>query len=230
MSKEILVAFQAITGFLNDLGPEFTNHNKPLKLYKRLVNNTKLSHLNSIEKHVELFKQFCIQNKDCILEKKTELQQSKIIYTVDKIFIDFNYIFKKADSETIPFLWQHLLTISAIVNPSSNAKQLLKEIKEEPKVGLLDKVESKDVMADIFSKIGEHAKPGASPMDVIGSVFQSGAFTDIIKNMQMAIQSGQLDINKMLGMVGNISDKSEFKNVMEAIPQLANSISKQEEK
>lgn len=219
MSKEILVAFQAITGFLNDLGPEFTNHNKPLKLYKRLVNNTKLSHLNSIEKHVEAFKQFCIQNKDCILEKKTELQQSKIVYTVDKIFIDFNYIFKKADSETIPFLWQHLLTISAIVNPSSNAKQLLKETKEP------EKVESKDVMADIFSKIGEHAKPGASPVEVIGSVFQSGAFTEIIKGMQSAIQSGQLDLGKMLGMVGNISENPEFKNVMEAIPQLAGNVS-----
>ena len=44
----------------------------------------------------------------------------------DKVFINFSDIFKESDAETSNVIWNHLLTISALVDPSSKAKEILK--------------------------------------------------------------------------------------------------------
>ena len=113
-----LIAFKAICNFINDLESEFGDKLKSLKLYKRLINHTQISHETAIKKHNSLFSNFCRVNRDAIYNKKhEELKDTKIEYS-ERIYLDVGTIFNLANAETTPIIWSHILTISAILDPT----------------------------------------------------------------------------------------------------------------
>ena len=200
-----LVIFKAICNFTNDLGEVFSKKHRPLKLYVHLINKTTISHNKPIQKHVEAFKLFCVDNRNAIFEKKTEnLVRTTISYS-ETVYIDIKYIFSIADSECTDIIWQHLLTISALVDPESNAKDILKEEK------LNTKSES-DFLADVISKVENNVDTNANPMEAITSIMQSGIFTDLVSGMGKGIENGSLDLGKLMGsaqqMISKLSDEA----------------------
>jgi hypothetical protein len=215
-----LIAFKAICNFVNDLESEYGNKHKPLKLYKRLVNHTQISHDKAIRKHLTIFNQFCMSNRDALTEQNSEkITQKKIVYS-EKVFINMEQIFKMADKENAQIIWKHLLTISAIVDPTGKAKEILKKTLESGQTGQNES----DFLTNIISKVESSVKPDSNPMEAVSSIMQSGIFNDMMSDLG----SKKLDLNKLLGavqgMVSNLSsqmgDDPDSKNAMGMINNL----------
>lgn len=199
-----LIAFKAICNFINDLADEFGKKHIPLVLYRRLINKTQIAHDRAINKNISLFQDFCVANRTAIMSQNAnEISQDRVQYS-DKVFIDLKYIFTLCDAETGPVVWKHLLTLSAILDPVSKAKEILKQAVKESKSG----EKEAEFLTTMMSKVQNHVKPDSNPMEAISTIMSSGLITDMMSNMQ----NGQLDLSKLLGavqsMVGNMQESA----------------------
>ena len=183
-----LIALKAITNFINDVADEYGKKFRSLLLYQHLINKTQINHTKAINKHVEIFKNFSKLNSEALeSQDETKLNQSKISYS-DKVFVEISELLKEADNETSPVIWQHLLTISAVVDPTSKAKEVLKNI---------DNKEEKFV-EDIIGKVSN--TDATNPMEMISSLMSGGGMQEMMNN------GGNMDMSKMFGVVGKLLD------------------------
>lgn len=203
-SESYLLCFKAVCNFVNDLNIAFGNRYKPLKLYNRLISKTQICHDSAIKKHLTLFTNFCISNRDVFLERDSKkLVNTKIEYS-SNVYFDIATIFGFADQDTKNIIWRHLLTISAFLDPAGKAKEILKKISEENK----DSGDETDFLSDIISKVEKNIKSDTdNPMEAVNSIMQSGVFTDLLSGMQNGLSSGKLDMNKLLGTVQKMVTK-----------------------
>lgn len=207
-SDTSLACFKAISNFTSELGEVFSKKQRSLKLYCRLINKTTIVHDRSIKKHIDSFRSFCVTNKDAIMSKEVDnLTMCKISYS-QRVFIDMVEIFKLADKETTSMIWEHLLYISAIVDPAGKAKEILKKNLEEGKAGRGET----NFLTDIIDKVEQHVDPDANPMEAVSSIMKSGIFTDLIGGMNSGLSDGSLDLGKLMGavqgMVGQLGEKT----------------------
>ena len=229
-----IIAFKAISTFTNQLSEIFgtDKQNHSLKLYDRLISKTSISHDKAIQKHIDLFREFCITNRDALMAKDIKLIVNYKIEYSDKVSIDFSNIFKKADTETTGIIWKHLLTISALLDPAGNAKEILKNSKDNKEA---------DFLSDIIDKVENHVGPNANPMEAVSSIMSSGVFTDLISGMNSGIQDGSLDLGKLMGTVqkmcgslgldkgSSTSGPGSSDNGMDMIANLMGSMAKNED-
>jgi hypothetical protein len=204
MSTESLIQFKAIANFVKELASTFSNKQRSLKLYSHLLNKTALSHEGAIAKNVQIFREFCIQNRDAILNRDRSLLRSDSISYSKNAHFSLTPIFEAADADTVDVIWKHLIYISSLVDPSAQAAELIKKFKGSGKEG--------NFLADIMNKMNEHmdsSNAGANPMEAVSSMMQSGVFNDLISSMNGDLQSGQLDIGKLMvsvqGLLGSIT-------------------------
>jgi len=188
-----LISFKAISTFINELVEVFGDEQHQLKLYARLISKTTLSHDVAIKKHVEAFRKFCVDNRESFLTSDSSLFVDPYIVYSDNVKIDMKEIFEKSDKGTAKVIWKHLLTISAIVDPSGEARRILKESNVQGA--------ETDFLTNIIEKIEEHVDPNSNPMEAISSIMSSGIFTDLIGGMGNGLQNGTLDIGKLMGTV-----------------------------
>lgn len=188
-----LLTFKAICNFVNDLAEVFGSKHKPLKLYKRLINQTQIAHDQAIKKHITIFHDFCTINRDAIFEQDSSKLISKIISYSSRVYIDMSIIFRLSDSETTPVIWKHFLTISAFVDPTGNAKNILRKNVDEKKSSLNET----EFLSNMITRFEDTIKPDASPADALRDIMSSGMMTDLVNNMQ----SGNLDLGKLMGAV-----------------------------
>lgn len=216
-----LIAFKAICNFINDLESEFGKRHKPLKLYKRLINHTQISHDAAIKKHLTIFHDFSMVNRDALTaQDPSKLVQTKLAYS-ERVFVDMEFVFRNADSETTKVIWNHILTISAIVDPASKAKEILKKN---------NNAES-DFLNKIITKVEGSVKSDANPMEALTSIMSSGLINDLVKDLQ----SEKLDMSKLLGVVqgmvtkmssdGSGSGNDDAKNMMSMVTNMMGSLS-----
>jgi len=197
-----LICFNAIVNFTNELVEHFSKHQRSLKLYGRLINKTTISHKESIQKHISSFHKFCVSNRDAIFSKNTNLSVAKIEYS-SRVYIDMENIIKHSDKDSLAIIWQHLLTISALVDPAGKAKEVLKENLASGKTSQNET----DFLTNIINKVEPHVSADSNPMQAISSIMSSGIFTDLLGGMNSGISNGSLDLSKLMGavqsMVGN---------------------------
>lgn len=203
-----LVCFKAISNFTTELGEIFSNQQRSLKLYCRLINKTTIVHDKSIKKHIDAFRRFCVTNRDAIVTKSYDkLENNKIEYS-QRVFIDMMEIFKLSDKDTTRIIWDHLLCISALVDPAGKAREVLKKNLEEGKTS----GKETNFLTDIIDKVEAHVDPDANPMEAVSSIMKSGIFTDLISGMNNGLSDGSLDLGKLMGavqgMVGNLSEQA----------------------
>ena len=186
-----LIAFKAISNFVNDLSSEYGKKNRSLKLYQRLINKTKISHEKAINKHLNIFKSFSEKNRNAIVEQNvSKLVSTRISYSKN-VFINLENIFKIADDDTKNVIWQHILTISAILDPAGKAKQVLKKSYES---GMGGKNEA-DFLSNMFSNLQQNMEGSSeSPMnpEMINNMFTG---------IQQGMQSGELNMGKFIGSI-----------------------------
>jgi hypothetical protein len=207
-SDTSLVCFKAISNFTSELVELFSKQQRSLKLYGRLINKTTIVHDKSIKKHIDAFRDFCITNRDAIMNKSVEkLTMSKISYS-QRVFIDMIEIFKLSDKDTKKVIWEHLLCISALVDPAGKAREVLKENLAAGKAGNGET----NFLTDIIDKVEAHVDPDANPMEAVSSIMKSGIFTDLISGMNSGLSDGSLDLSKLMGavqgMVGQLGEKT----------------------
>jgi len=213
-----LIIFKTFSTFINDLGELFSSHQRSLKLYVRLINKTTISHDIAIKKHISIIRDFCITNRNAILSKEeNKIILNKIEYST-RVFIEIPSIFKIADKDSKAAIWKHLIFISALVDPTSNAKQILKENK-------VNNTET-NFLTGIIENIDQHIKPDSSPMETISSIFSSGMLTDLVSGMNNGFEDGSLDISKLLGsvqsLITSVSKKETVENQSESsVPDFA---------
>ncbi len=192
-----LVTFKAISNFATSLEEVFGKDQRSLKLYVHLINKTTLSHEKAINKHIEAFRLFSISNRDALEEKNiSKLVEPKISYS-DRVYIDIAHILNTSDTETSEVIWKHLLTISALVDPTGKARQILKEASETGKAPISEA----NFLNDIIGKVEAHVDPQANPMEAVASIMKSGIFTELVGGMGNGLQNGSLDLGKLMGTV-----------------------------
>ena len=206
-SDSNLICFKAISNFVNELEESFAKKHRPLKLYARLVNKTTFSHEKAMNKHIQAFNKFCVSNRQSIIDNSKDLEMALISYS-NRVFINMEEIFKLTDKETEKMIWQHLLYISALVDPAGKAKEILKENMKTGKTGNSEA----NFLTDIIDKVEKNVDPNANPMEAVSSIMQSGIFTDLIGSMNNGISNGSLDMGKLMGavqgMVGQLGEKT----------------------
>lgn len=209
MNDTTIFIFKTICEFIRDLNDVFGKNHKPLALYAHLIEKTGIIHQDPIKKHIQIFHEFCSSNEEAILEKNVEkIVQSEIRYSA-KVFIDVKEILEKADADEVSVIWSHLLTIHAVIDPSSRAKLVLKEEMEKKRKSGESGTEEQ-FLAGLIDKVGKHVDPNAaSPMDMMNQIMGSGVFQELVTNMNDGLSSGQLDMGKMIGglqtMMGSLS-------------------------
>lgn len=194
-----LITFKAITNFTMALGDMFKNEQRTLALYCRLIEQTTLAHEKAIKNHIEAFYKFCKGNRDALVSRDKETLEEKRIYYSKKVFIDMEKIFSLADKDTEDVIWDHLLTISALVDPAGKAKKALEEQKNSGKA-----TDEADFLTNIIGKVDQHVDPNGNPMDAVSSIMKSGVFTDLVQGMTAGLENGSLDLGKLMGTVNTL--------------------------
>ena len=214
MTDTSLITFKAISNFTNCLEEVFGTDHRFLKLYAHLINKTQIAHEKPILKHIEAFRLFCVSNRDAIEQKNHKIFKMNNITYSDRVYIDMNIIFTSADHETATIIWKHLLTISALVDPTGKAKQLLKESTKVGKDG--NNGSEANFLTDIIEKVEQNVDPNANPMEAVTSIMQSGVFQELVTGMGEGLQNGDLDLSKLMGtvqnMVGSLNQDANSKN------------------
>jgi len=192
-----LVAFEAITKFVSELNDAFGPRQKSLALYNRLLEKTTLKNRDAIDRQIGVFSNFLSINKESI-ESQTELKSPSIVYN-DKVFINMKLIFEWADVDEAKAIWKHLLTIYAIVDPSGDARNILKNMKGK----------EKQVIGNMIEKITSSINPNeTNPMAAMMGLVSSGVFTELVGTMQSGMADGTLDMGSMFqsisGMFGSM--------------------------
>lgn len=190
MNNSELMSYKAISDFTKELN-NISEDNHSLKLYVHLLNKTTLSHDKAIRKHIGIFRDFCIINRDGILKKDFLLfKQYRLEYST-RVFIDFKKIFNESDTETTNAIWIHFLTISALLDPAGKAKELLKKSANK----------EADFLSNIISKVENNVKPDSNPLEAVSSIMNSGIFNELISDMNSGLENGNLDLSKLMGTV-----------------------------
>lgn len=198
LSDSNLLIFKAISNFTTCLSDVFGNEHRSLKLYAHLINKTALINEKPILKHIDAFREFCLTNKDALVEKdvrKIDENNKKIVYS-NRVYIDIPFIFSKSDRETTQIIWKHLLTIYALVDPTGKARQVLKS-----RTGAGKNNSEDDFLSNIIQKVEDNVNPNANPMEAVSSIMQSGIFTELVGGMGSGLEDGTLDLGKLMGSV-----------------------------
>lgn len=208
MDNSTILIFKAITTFITDLQTEFGARQKSITLYHRLLEKTGIVHTGPVLKHIDCFRTFFNVNQKAMeTQDKASLVETKISYS-ERVYVDIALVFAQADAETTPIIWQHLLTIWGLIDPSSQAKQTLREmIKSE------DGSENReaDFLSTIIEKVEQSVDSnrvsGGNPMEMVSGLMQSGVFNDLISGMQGGLSDGSLDMGKLMGSVQGMMAK-----------------------
>ncbi len=197
-----LVIFKSISNFINELEGVYGEKQRSLVLYNHLINKTTIVHDKPIQKHISIFKEFCVNNRDAILNKdKSKIADGVIEYS-EKVKVDIKSILaEESDAENLNIIWSHLLTLLAMVDPTSNARKILQEAEKSGKGG-----NEINFLTDIIDKVEKNVDVSdtENPMNAINGIMQSGLFQDLVGDLGKKIDDGSLDVGKLVNSVQDI--------------------------
>ena len=197
MEENNLLTFKAISNFINALHSVFGEKQRSLKLYNHLVQKTTIVHEEPIKKHIKAWYIFFKKNKNAILNKDyKDFSEKKVIYS-DKVYVNLYDIFEIADKSEIQIMWKHLLIISAHLDPSSKAKEILKK-------NATKNVNEDNFLHNIINQVEDFVDPSSNPMEAVNKIMGSGVFQNLVQNMNSGLSDGSLDLGKLMGSVNNM--------------------------
>lgn len=187
--------FKAIVAFVTSLGEIFSSSYHELELYDRLIQKTTLKHEIAVRKNIDAFKVFCLTNKNAITTRNYTELSGTIVYSVNKVFIDVKKILQSSDEDTRKVIWLHLLKILAFIDPTTKAREILKE-NASNESNLIDEIMTK-VEANVDLK-------NTNPLEAVTNIMNSGIFNDLMMGMNNKLQDGSIDLGKLMGTVENL--------------------------
>ena len=216
MDNTSVLIFKAITEFVSELNNEFGSKHKSIALYNRLLEKTGIVNVGPVNKHIECFRTFFSKNHKAMEDKNTEfLTESKISYS-DRVFIDLLTVLKQSSKDNAKIIWQHLLNIWCLIDPSSQARRLLTEALQKDMGDNKDASAEEDFLTNIISKVESTVSKDKvdqeNPMSAISSLMQSGVMSDLVNGMQKGLSDGSLNVGKLMmsvqGMIGKMGGPS----------------------
>lgn len=222
METEQLKIFGLIKQFISTVNECYGNNFINIQLYNRLLEKTTEEHTESIAKHIELFKNFAIENEEMIKERSTSFTNSKIEYS-EKVFLDMKDIIDKCNGGEKKKVWKYIILISSKMNTNINAKELLEESDDKG---------SNNFLQDIMDTVDENINKDASnPLEAMGGLISSGVFTNIVEKMTSGLQNGELNIGNLLGsvnsMMGDMGENEEMTNLLGNMGNMLNTENKE---
>lgn len=198
---ELLNIFKAISEFVFDLELVFGKTHKEVLLYKRLLSKTTILNEGPVKRHVNIFKTFIDSNLTAISEKCTDkLTTNKLVYS-ERVFIDLYTLLKECDKDTETAVWNHLLKINALINPSEQSLALTSFLSNtSPSNG------EDDLLTDLISTVKDSltGETVTNPMETAMSLVSSGKLSNIISTMTQKFSTGALNPEDLLKKVMNI--------------------------
>lgn len=242
-----LLAFQAISAFVLDIHRVGGKFQRSLQLYNRLIEKTNFSHNEAIQKHVDAFRKFCMENREALLSKDVSKLETTTIEYSKRVYINARLLIKNADEGDVPVIWKHLMTISAIVDPEGKVRNVLKaDVESEELVVRCQPSDTEekttaedDFITNIMSKVEDSVDPTATdPSAALGQMMSGGIMGDLMTSMTSGMQDGSLDLGKLMGslqkMVGKLEDTEgappELKQMTGNLNQMINTAKKQVDK
>lgn len=219
--------FLALKAFVSDscnLLPE----NKNIQLYNRLLFKTTISHTGSIVKHVDIVKQFVTENAQAIVTTDASALADELKYNT-KIFIPIKELMEAAKPVEKEALWTHLLLISAYVDPPSNAKTVLENMKTSHipvVVESTDVQESVDhIMKNLQDTIGNTmSNESFDTNEMFANVMNSGVLDEVMSMIGSRVDQDNLDIDdlmstatRMLQNMGSDTEKQDSQKILSAL-------------
>lgn len=211
--ENTLKTFHTISSFVKELQELYGKKYYNITLYNRILEKTPITHENAITKHIEIFHQFLNKNKDAILAKdESKLKWDKIIFS-NKIYINIKDVLNDSDNDTKNSIWKYLLAISFNLIESDDIHDKIKEMLSSSSSSS-DGESEKEFIQHFMTKIEDKFKDKdfKDPMSATAELLQSGLFTDMVKEMNTDIQSGKINVNKLLGsvqgMLGNLTNEA----------------------
>lgn len=187
--------FKAIASFVQSLNAIVPEQHS-LALYNRFIEKTEEVESGDVMlKHITAFRDFCIPNRQQILDNDKNLSVAKVVYT-KKVFIDIKDILSKVDQENETTIWSHLLLISAMTDPESTARKVLKNKKNPPN------------LVDFMSTISQIS---SSIMPVVEKLMES----EEVKQLQETIKES--------GIMDNFQNMMDSENMAGLMSQVKNS-------
>jgi len=123
-----------------------------------------------ILRHVSIFRSFCVAGRDAILEMDvSKLPNGGMIVFSERIYVPLLYFFKESDESTVATIWEYLLTLSAILDPLSDAKRVLKQ-------------HQLNVHGAEFTGVPDIEQLG-NPMDMINAFASNPAISQLLSGM-----------------------------------------------
>lgn len=204
-----LLIFNAISQFVSELNQEFGTTHKNIALYNRLLTKTTFSHIGPITKHIQCFRTFFEKNQKAIIEQNpASFIETKISYS-DRVFIDLAQVLRQSSKENTKIIWQHLLTIWGLIDPTSQARKLLHDMAQNS--DSKDGTNEEDFLVNIINKVEQSVSrdkiDSNNPMAAIGTLMQSGVMTDLVTGMQKGLSDGSLNVGKLMSSVQTMIGK-----------------------
>lgn len=205
---KIFVTFVNFVSALNDLyGEKF----RSVALYHRLLDHTTIEASAAVEKNIAALKKFFEPNIETIDNGNLGKLNGKISYS-EKVFVPVTEILNDANGPTKKTIYKHLLTLAALTFPSSKARDHLTN-EESLSAALGESHEDRFLNRLVDTLKTTIPENETDPMTAIQGVMSSGMFTMIAEDMKNGMESGQLDLNRMLssltGMMGGIDMRSD---------------------
>lgn len=215
LSEQTMKAFTKIVDFVSQLHEAFCVNEQyhEVELYNHLLGKTKISNKSAINRHVELFTDFVLRNSDAIAQRDyKKIVSNKVSYS-EKVYIDIRSILSQTnlDKDTADSIWNHLLVIQAIVDPTSKAKELLKQFQESNVSSSSEGKFLNNFLQKVESSINKD-DAAANPMMAASSLLQGGILSDLVGSIDSGVKNGELDLGKLVGtvqqMLGGIGGES----------------------
>lgn len=202
-NDEKLKIFSRIVNFVNQLNNVFGKRQHSLQLYNRLITNIKISSTLGIDKHIDIFKDFTLKNRECIVSKcPSKLVENNIKYS-DNINIKMKEIFRMSDIDTTKIIFDHLIVINALLNSTTENKEILKDsLKSTSSSNNAEKNCIDEIISNLENVIDPQNSNSAAE---ILKLTTNPNFTNMMKNMIGGITSGDLDPAKLFTTAVNMS-------------------------
>ena len=185
--------------------------------------------MKTLLKNISLpLKNFCISNREGILEKDINKISDTTISYSDKVFINIPHLIRQSTKDNQVAIWNHLIHISAIVDPAGKAKDILKKEQEDTPP------QNTNFLSDMINTIESNIDHSAPPTEAVGKIMQSGVLNNLIGDMTQGMENGSLDLGQMMGsiqnMVGSLSDNNdvppEIQQMTSSLTQMVESAGK----
>jgi len=193
--------FNTLKKFVHEMSEFFEDDNMAVKLYNHLLCKTTIKNRAPVSRHLKLFEEFCINNRDQIVSSDPNLAQKKIEYS-SRVYLDFSKIFSDVSTDDESVLFDHLLVLSMVFDPDGSAIDVLKTKKDDGVTGELNNLFSNNpFLADMMEKVESQVKPGTNPMEAMSSMMSSGLLEELVTGMQENIEKGDIDMEELMESV-----------------------------